>query len=832
MMLERDPNCARCKLHETAEYVCLLGNGPRNGVMVIGEAPGHREDATGTAFVGQSGRLLRRTLEEFGVDAYIGNAVNCRPPDNRTPSRSEIKACRYWMKAQLEDVRPKFVLLLGNVALESVLEVKGIMSLRGKPIERDGITYFPAYHPSFVLRDPTNEPIFRKDIEAFAALTRGQSIEEVTEEGLNPIIVDTRAKLEELKRDLHGHVSFDLETSGIYPWQAEIVSVGFGTRNAQYMIPWSHPESPWNDLDAIVKELDPLIQDCIISGQNIKFDFLFMLVHHGVQWSADFDIMLAHYALDENDLHDLEHLSKIKLGVEPYDVPLDVKQGKHGFAPLAKYQSKDLLYTRQIKLILQKELTAEPGVKKVFEKILMPCSRLFVEVEYDGLFIDISKFDEAEKYLVAEKASALASLKKWEPEEWLDKKGRSKEFNWGSPQQIGELLYNRLNIKCPQKTPKGGNSTSESTLNQIDHPLVDDLIKFRGAKQQLSFFIDGWRPWMVGRYLHPSFKLHGTVTGRLSAEHPNPQQTPRDERIRQLVSAPPGWELIEADLSQIELRIAAELANERAMLYAFNHGIDIHWLTLMRELGRTAGQADEIVGTACRIASKNHMDYGEAIDLLLKVGPDVAAEHNKIWKELRKKAKAINFGYLYGMWWRKFIIYARDNYQVKVSESQAKKSRESFFETYKDLPAWHKRQQNYARRNGFVISLSGRKRRLPDAMDSEDTPARAEAWRQAINSPVQSFANELNLMSALQLREEYGRDKVRICGTVHDSILARVKKAYVVEVGRRLLEIMRHPKMLDEFGIELKVPIEAELKVGPWGKGVSLEKWVKANAQS
>ena len=651
------------------------------------------------------------------------------------------------------------------------------------------------------------------------------------------VIVNDTSSYNAMKRRLRGEVSFDLETTGLYPWQSQIVSMGFGTADNQYIIPWDHEDSFWRPrLGEIVEELNEIINDCELITQNGKFDALMMRVHHGVMWIPTFDTMLAHYLLDENSYHDLEYLAAAFLGASNYDVPLAVKQGKHGIKALAKYQALDLDYTRQLKFIFDKKLKADSSLNRVFRHILMPCVRLFIEIEFDGVYIDQSKFDIAETYLLNEVATALNKLKEWEPapKPKLNKKGQPTgkmiEFNWGSTQQLGKLLFEDLKIPIVEKTGKGAPSTSESVLKRIDHPMVESLLKFRGAKQQLSFFIEGWKPYLVKGYLHPSFKLHGTVTGRLSAEHPNLQQVPRDPRIRQLIAAPDDWELIEADLSQIELRIAAELSNDREMVYAYSHGIDVHWLTLLRELGRSAGQADVVIETASTLMQRE-VTYSEALDILLKAGPDACAEVNPVWKELRKKAKAINFGYLYGMWWRKFIIYARDNYEVKVTEREAQASRKSFFDLYKDLPAWHNRQKNYAQRNGYVMSLSGRKRHLPDALSSEDTPQRAEALRQAINAPVQSFANELNLMAALQLRKEYPRTIVRICGTVHDAILARVKKPHVVEVSRRLLEIMRHPNMLDELDIKLRIPIEAELKVGAWSRGVSLEKWIKNNPE-
>jgi DNA polymerase-1 len=289
--------------------------------------------------------------------------------------------------------------------------------------------------------------------------------------------------------------------------------------------------------------------------------------------------------------------------------------------------------------------------------------------------------------------------------------------------------------------------------------------------------------------------------------------------------------LVEVDLSQIELRVAAEMSRDPTLMAAYTNGEDVHWLTALREIARGGGMADLVTKTAKAHTGKKH-SYAEAIDILLKMGPDTAADLFEEWKELRKKAKATNFGYLFGMWWKKFKLYARDNYGVHLTDQQARESRIAFFDLYSELEDWHKRQRRFAMMNGFVRSLSGRKRRLPAALSSRDTPERAEALRQAINSPVQSFANEINLMGAIQLRQEYGRNIVRLCGTVHDACLLRVRDPWVEEVTLRLQEILRKPKLFEPLGIELSVPIEADAKVGPWGAGISLDKWVKSKSHS
>lgn len=1057
--LKRDPYCDLCPLHKTAEFVCLLGQGPiPSDIMIIGEAPGRREDASGKAFVGQAGQLLEDMLEEIGIyreEVFITNAVHCRPEENRTPRPREIAACRKWLNYEISKVKPKFILLLGNVPMQSVLGIKGIRKQRGKAVEKDGMVILPTFHPASILYDERMREPIEKDLRRFKEIIDFGGIP--YERELNITTVDTWEKVDLMLDALFGEVSCDIETTCLYPWarEAKINTLGFGTESGEFVIPMKHRESKWTerDIEEILEAIDDKLDDCELIFHAGKFDLLWMKVHYKVNWRNDFDTMLAHYLLDENSLHDLEFLAQLYYGAHKWDISLEEKQN----GPLKKlvfYHGHDLYHTRKVARRIKAELKKDPEVKAVFDHIMMPCSNLFVNIEHRGCFIDLTKMKDAEKFLRQTMAECEKRLSKWG------------NINWGSPQQVGQLLYGKLKIKCPMKTPKGGNSTAESALKQIDHPAVEDLLEFRGAKQQLSFFIEGWKPFIVHNRIHPSFKLHGTVTGRPSCEHPNFQQVPRDVRIRSLICSPSGYELVEIDLSQIELRIVAEISGESNMRKAFRDGIDIHWLTTMNELSRGAGKKDLIVETA-RIAKQLRTPprYAEAIEILLEVGPDIAADIDPVWKELRKRAKAVNFGYCkakgtkvtvpggykniedvkvgdwvysydddlklclkkvllsnymgvkecyrvrwqggrgnfgyldltgedhvrlidgsykqvdklkrgdrvlavhrrinngrnflgitgcnrsqqesrivfehvnnwvpehvhhidgdclndrpenlegltasehydihvprlrrdinwsivkryirkfgimeaakqlnvgygllrrrrdannhwvksvtrigkkhtyeieveetgnfianelcthntYGMWWRKFIIYARDNYDLKLTDQQAKESREAFFDAYR-LENWHKSQRAYAQTYGFVKSLTGRKRRLPIARSREDTPARAEALRQAINSPVQSFASDLNLMVLLQLAKEFPPPLAYPVTTVHDSCLIEVREDIVEEFVHRAEAVMRSPELLKTFDITFTVPICGEAKIGPWGLGVSLKKWLQ-----
>lgn len=840
----------------------MPGSGPLDAdIMVIGEAPGATEDEAGEPFVGRSGSLVRQALIDSGIDpqkCYITNAVNCRPPDNKTPSAAQLRECRHWVNERIKAVKPKFILLLGNVPLESLLFFKGIKKARGNPVEQDGLIYLPTYHPAYVLRDPRASAPFKADLRLFQRIIEEGGMPE--EEGLDITVVDSHAKVDEMIRALRGDVSYDIETNSLYPWDVpgsgeetkKVVSIQFGTSKGQFVLLLNHPASPWTELQkqAILSRIDKTLKKrkVFLVTHNGKFDALWMLVHYGLRWFPHFDTMLAHFLLDENASHTLKVLPQVYLGAMPFDIDVETKRTGDNLDAFLTYGAKDAYYTLELKKIFQKQLFEDTALLRVFEKILMPCVHLFIEAEYHGVYIDTQRLDEVEAYLREKIDEAEETLNRYvnriawdtqkktfvnrvdlpEYEQVGAPRARYHPINWSSSQQLAAFLYDHLGLPIIEKTNRGVPSTSESVLLRTEHEIARALLDFRAAQKQLTSFVEGWRRFLVDGRLHPSFKLHGTVTGRLSCENPNLQQVPRDKKIRTLITAPGGWTLIEADLSQIEMRIAAELSGDRALLYAYQNGIDVHWLTAIREIGRSGALKDEVLRTVKHFTGKT-MSYGDAIEELLRIGPKKCEQAGSLlgidWKEHRKKAKAINFGYLYGMWWKKFRMYARDNYGVEITDEEAQASREAYFELYADLPEWHRRQKRRARMDGYVRSPSGRKRRLPAAMRNDRSPDAQAAERQAINSPVQSFANEINLMAAIQLRKEFGPDVLHIVGTVHDAILFEVRDDMVETVYPRILEVMASPELFKEFKINMAVPIEAEAEIGPWGSGVDLEMW-------
>jgi len=751
--------------------------------MIIGEAPGPMEDQTGRLLQGKASKLLKGLLEAAGItDYYFTYAAKCRPPENRSPSASEIKTCKPYLESEIASVKPKFIMTLGAVAFKALTKRAGITELHGQVIDYNGIPLMPTFHPAMALRDPGKIDPLRKDITRLGHLIKGNapSTEEIPWKVIRNMD-QWNQFIEEY--DQSPEAALDVETTGLdrHMEGAAINSLQVGLANGHnWSIPLSVRDSPWNRKlqQQFIDTLVGLSHGKIIVGQNFKFDNLWIEEIYGKKFYLSFDTMLAHHILDENSPHGLKEMATEFCNAPSYDVDLQTKLGKGNLGDFYKYGCFDVYYTLQLYYLYRAKLLKDPSLRRLFYKLVMPAARLFEDVEKEGLFVNLKKLEETEVLLTAQKDALLAKMNKAAASaEKHPKTGI--EINWNSPAQIGKLFYGRLNLPILEKTAKGAPSTSESALLQLTskHPLAKMLMEYRGIEKNLSTYIIGWRKLMQSDRLYMSTKLHGTVTGRFASRL---HQVPRDPVIRSIIDAPPGWSFVVADFSQVELRMAAHLSGDPQMKMAFQTKQDIHSLTS---------------------------------SFLLSKAPELLTE------EERKMAKAVNFGLLYGMGWPKLVIYARDNYGVDMTDQQAKAFRTRYFETYNHLPTWHARQRRVVKALEQVVSISGRVRRLP-GVNSSEQGIRAEAERLAINSPVQGFASgDLKAMAMVEIHRTFSRDQLRIVGEVHDSILFWVRQGLEKQILPKVKHIMEHPSLFKDFKINFTVPLVADIEIGPWGRG-------------
>lgn len=723
---------------------------------------------------GRNKKLLDELLVGIGLEGHFFTSLS-KVQSDEPPSAKEIKVLKEALDLEIEELRPTHILTLGATVLKALNKKSKITELHGQEFDYKGIKCLPTFSPAVALRDPARLPGLRKDISKFGHLlagTPGHDAEMHWEvirnlDQWNIFIGEFQASSE---------VAADIETTGLDPEAdgAEINSIQFSlsATDKNWALPLMVRDGPWREKPAVRQEfistLVELSAGKVIIGQNFKFDNRWIFRKYGVRFHLSFDTMLAHHLLDENSPHGLKELASEFCNAPSYDVDLKTKLGLGDLEKFYKYGCWDTHWTRMLYYIFRKRILADATQRRLFYKLVMPAARMMEEVEASGHHIDVKKLDEARELLTAKRDALLARMTEL-----------GGDTNWNSPAQVGKLFYEKLGLPILETTAGGSPSTGESVLLRLQHKheLPKLLMEFRGVDKNLSTYINGWQELMHGGQLFMSTKLHGTVTGRFASRL---HQVPRDVMIRSLIGAPPGWAFICADYSQVELRIAAMLANDARMKLIFQTGGDIHSTTASFILGKP-------------------MD--------------------KLTKEERKMAKAVNFGLLYGMGFPKLVIYARDNYGVEMTDEQARAFRVRYFETYSALPVWHERQRRVVRAFGQVSSPSGRIRHLP-GVNSSEKGIRAEAERQSINSPVQGFGSgDLKAMAMVEIHQTFDHETVLIKGEVHDSILMWVKEDQLAVVLPEVKKIMEAPALLKDFSIKMTVPLVADFEVGPWGLG-------------
>lgn len=770
----RNPNCELCSLWESAETVCLWGKGPKSPrVMVVLEAPGPRADSGGDFIAGPAGKMFVELLKDAQIaDYYVTHSVKCKPPESESPSAAQLKSCKDYLAREIRQTRPEYVVTLGANALKSLARGK-ITQLHGSVMELPDFKLYPLFHPAVALRDPTKLPFLRQDVIRLGKILRGEP--SVGEQEIHWEVIRTLDQWNSFIDEYAQapEIGVDTETTGLDredpEFQVNSIQISLPT-GRNFSIPLMVRDSPWSIKfqRMFVTELVRLSTGKRVVMQNGKFDNLNLRKKFGVQFYLTDDTMLAHHLLDENSPHGLDSMAMIELDAPNWDVDLKTKLGLGDLSKFYKYGCQDTFYTLQLYYIYRARLLKIPNLRRLFYKLVMPIARVFEDIEEDGHFINLKRMEEVETQLTEQRDGLLGKL------------NEVAEINWNSPTQIGKVFFEDLKMPVLEKTPGGEPSTAESTLLRLEHPVAKLLMEYRGVEKNLSTYIIGWKSLMHGDRLFLSTKLHGTVTGRYASRL---HQVPRDPLIRSLIDAPNGWVLVVADYSQIELRLAAMVSGDQRMLMVFQTGGDIH-----------AATASEILGKDPKLLTK----------------------------EERKMGKPVNFGFIYGMWWKKFKIYARDNYGVEFTDDESREYRERFFELYSSLPDWHERMRRCVRMFGEVSSLSGRVRHLP-GIDSTDKSVRQEAERQGINSPIQGFGSgDLKGMAMIEIHETFDRDTVRIKGEVHDSILMWIREDVYKDVVPEIKSIMESPRLLEDFKIKMTVPLVADFEIGPWGLG---KKW-------
>lgn len=837
-------DCQKCKLCETRTQVVpsIITEGSR--VMFISEAPGKSEDEQGIPFVGDAGKILNDVLKEVRInreEISICNTVSCRPPENRPPLPKEIDACFEFLDQEIKELKPELLVLLGNTPLKKFLKgVGGITRVRGKWFDSEeyNCKIFPVFHPAYILRNPQERSKLVSDLHQVKNFLEGKVFNE-EKSSVDYKIIKNINQFNWLINQLHTQEvwAFDTETTGLDFSKDDIFILTFSwLENTAILIDlrddWIEKEYVWSKLKEVFENNNKKI------AHNGSFDIEFLLSKRIVVNNYYWDDILADYLLDENSRHGLEILSEKYTDMGPYDRPLQqyIEQNKpenYSFIPIEimhPYALKDADCTfRCYNKMLPK--IYEEGLDFVLFNIMMPIQKILIQTEYQGVSIDIpylektiKKYEkeieeyfqksmnvpQVKEYIRNKQQLIINELKeKWENsktlvkrfpnfEEYLKEQSPEKvtfEFNINSSKQLKELLIEQMKLPILKKTKKDNASLDDEVLQEYarKNKFCESLAKYRSLSHLKSTFLDGIKERLEGDKVHTDYLLFSTVTGRPSSRNPNLNNIPRTgtaEDIKDIFCSDryedniSDW-LVEVDQGQAEFRLFINYSKDPQALRDLEAGLDIHKLM-------AAASYHGI------FLPKGDISYEEYLNIV-----------KDVTKEERQDTKFIDFGIMYG----RGPVSVAD--QLGVTVHLAQKVINTFFDRYKVAKKWIQINVSLAKRDGYVTSIFGRKRRLLNIKHPQDG-IRAEAERQAVNAPIQSAASDLTFLACINTYREGVRPnklRSRLVLTVYDSLIFNVPDNEL-EYMTKLL----YNKMSEQPISEIIVPLVPEIKIGKnWG---------------
>ena len=591
-------------------------------------------------------------------------------------------------------------------------------------------------------------------------------------------LADTKDKRAELINKLSNlkEFSFDTETTGLDVYKSELVGMSFSNKkNEAYYVPVPANQ---NEARSVASEFRKVFSDERIKkiGQNIKYDMQVLSNYDIEVKGVLFDTMIAHYLIQPDLKHNLEYLAANYLNYNPVSIEeLIGKKGKNQLSMrsvdidvISEYAGEDADLTWQLYKILADELKKN-GMTELAERIEMPLIRVLADMENAGFRLNTKDLDKYAKELrgqiinIEKEIYALAGI----------------EFNISSPKQLGEILFEKLNISGgTQKTKTKQYSTSEEVLVRLKdkHDIIGKVLDYRALKKLLSTYVEAL-PKLIHQNtgkIHTSFEQAWVTTGRLSSKNPNLQNIPvREERGREIrksfVASDKDHVLLSADYSQIELRLMAHLSKDANMIEAFRNNEDIH--------SSTAGK-------------------------IYNISPE------NVTAEMRRKAKTANFGIIYGI--SAFGLSQRLN----ISRSEAKKLIDSYFNSYGRVKEYMEKSIEMAKEKGYAETIFGRRRYLKD-INSANALIRGMAERNAINTPLQGSAADIIKLAMVNIHKRLsGRYRTRMILQVHDELIFDVYRP-------ELDEIKNLVKYEMENAVSLEIPITTDIGVG--------ENWLEAH---
>ncbi|MHA2716089.1 DNA polymerase I [Vibrio owensii] len=742
------------------DYLALMGDKVDNipGVPGVG-------DKTATALLQGIGGLtkLYENLDDIAALGFRGSKTMAKKlVDNKDNAMLSYELATIKLDVELEDTPES--LLKAEPSTDELIKLYGQLTFKSwlNELLEGGTGVVEADESTGATRGGSASS--KADMDTSAVKIDRSQYETILDEASFNVWLD-KLKASEL-------FAFDTETDSLDYMVANLVGLSFATDEgiAAY-VPVAHDylDAPQQlDRDWVLEQLKPILEDEAQAkvGQNLKYDAS-VLARYGIEMKGiKHDTMLASYVYNSvGGKHDMDSLALRFLQHSCISFEQIAGKGKNQLTfnqidldEASPYAAEDADVTLRLHNRLFANIEQDEKLKTVYEEIEMPLVPVLSRIERTGVLIDDMK-------LSAQSVEIAARLDELEQKAY---EIAEQEFNMNSPKQLQALLFEKMGLPVIKKTPSGTPSTNEEVLQELalDYPLPKLILEYRGLAKLKSTYTDKL-PKMInpstGR-VHTSYHQAVTATGRLSSTDPNLQNIPiRNEegrRIRQAFVAPTGYKILAVDYSQIELRIMAHLSGDQALLDAFRDGKDIH-----------AATAAEIMGVSIE---------------------DVSSEQ-------RRRAKAVNFGLIYGM---SAFGLAK---QLGIPRGEAQAYMDKYFERYPGVMQYMEDTRSAASEQGFVETIFGRRLHLPE-IQSRNGMRRKAAERAAINAPMQGTAADIIKKAMLlvdQWIQEEGNGRVKLLMQVHDELVFEVEESSLSEIESKVQNLM-------ESAAELKVPLVAE----------------------
>lgn len=816
-----DVSCTKCPLHEGVRTVCMPADTRsvrREGataplVLFVGEYPTAAGDKSGRP-EGAAFRILQDAIQQGGLtNVAFTYATKCAP-GLKAPGVRMIRACRSYLEAEVADLRPDFIVPLGNVGFRAVCEKTGITNYAGRETTSDlfpGARIVPLMSPAALINDPTpaTEARFAADFVRLCQIVAGEAVRPRYD---RLDAVSATRWLREVAESGEKSYSIDLETTHLNPRFGTIRTVALRCADDTVWFEWGDDPA-----------LRLALYNLLVSGKrmvahNAVFEAKWLL-HHVViptvgeararrtEWPIG-DTLLFHHLLDENAPHGLSGLAKQFTDIGGYDDEVETLT-TNGMAyadipveTLGQYNAGDADVCYRLYQRFGNEVAADKGLARVYRKIIEPAIWVVVWAEYVGRRIDPEAVAEVRAALLKDETEAMeaflacSSVKEYVAAEHT---GEGKDpFNPSSAQQMAVLLKDYAGVPLTDVTPEGQISV-RSALLEFHEPhfkVLQHYLAWKRAKTLRNNYLGDYpAPGKDGSgvlgyvmsdgFLYGSYLLHGTATGRLASRSPNLQNFHRT--LRKIVrSRFPGGRIVESDYSQLELRLIAWESGCTRLLDAYAQNIDVHQLTAGLVLGKPVD----------KVTKDERQDYG----------------------------KRPNFGLTYGAFPKRFSM------EFQLTLAEAKRIHGMWHKAYPQIGRYIKRMHELAEQHGFLTSFMGRKRRLPEAQlevpyyngrpdyGHENWKRKTHGLLAASNFRIQSLGSDLNTWAASRVRSRLAEDGMQtvLIGLTHDSATYDAPASEVPALRRIIREVM-----LD--GVKaafpaITVPLDIDIKEGEsWG---------------